>query len=156
MKDSRFREVETSYWKYLSVWEKDEWNKLKETYTWTPRSLDDIVEIRDGEPAEETRTLDGMDDATIVDTLVQNEEYNPLLDTRPYYHATYQDVRGTSQVYANLESSGGSTYLIDSSKGDEFPLTDYTKAKFDESGNLKDGNRLTFMDILNTKVAFRT
>lgn len=35
--ESKFNEMERSYWKYLSVWEKDEWAQLKEEYKNAPR-----------------------------------------------------------------------------------------------------------------------
>jgi hypothetical protein len=31
-----------------------------------------------------------------IEELIKKEEYNPLEDTRPFYYATYNDVRGTA------------------------------------------------------------
>ena len=86
--------------------------------------------------------------------------YNPLEDTRPYYYATYNDVRGTTQVYtipprpSTISASDWkwSSYVINSTNGDEFQLNGYTESKFNADGSLKTGQVLSFMDILNNKV----
>ena len=53
--DKQIREMQKSYWKYLSVWEKDEWAQLKEEYRNKARPNergivweDDIIEIDQG------------------------------------------------------------------------------------------------------------
>jgi hypothetical protein len=78
-------EIQRSYWKYLSVWETDEWNTLKSTgynqygvKVFTP-------------PAG----FVNYDDQSAIEHLVSNAVYNPLDDIRPYYYATYNNVRGT-------------------------------------------------------------
>lgn len=60
--DNNLDEIQTSYWRYLSVWEKQEWQTLK---------------------------VENETDEACINRLVEDEEYNPLNDTRPYYYATY-------------------------------------------------------------------
>ena len=36
--ENHLGEIEKSYWRYLSVWEKEEWAQLKEEYKNAPRS----------------------------------------------------------------------------------------------------------------------
>ena len=59
--------MESSYWRYLSVYEKEEWAGLKGV---------------------------GESDEDAIARLTSRKVYNPLEDTRPYYYATYNDVRG--------------------------------------------------------------
>ncbi len=81
--------------------------------------------------------LDNPDDDVNFNMAVQRQIYNPLDDTRPYYYATYRNVRGTAQVYAPVNGSSASTYVIDGSKGDEFQM------------NSRTTEWESFMDILN-------
>ena len=70
--------------------------------------------------------------------------YNPLEDTRPYYYATYDDVRGTTDTYVNrLAGLNSRKYIIDSIKGDEFQMNTRSITE-------------SFMDILNHHVVFQT
>jgi hypothetical protein len=66
--------MESSYWRYLSVYEKEEWTGLKG---------------------------DGESDEDAIARLTSSGDYNPLEDTRPWYHATYNEVRGTNDVVTN-------------------------------------------------------
>ena len=90
-------EIESSYWKYLSVWEKDEWEELKETYVEDAGASDEDILTMSGDDSEEQEVvhpLKDMEDEDCIDYLVSKDVYNPLEDTRPYYYATYNDVRG--------------------------------------------------------------
>lgn len=75
----------------------------------------------------------------MVDALVAKDAtayiYNPLEDTRPYYYATYNAVRGTTELYKAISGSA-SQYVMEPSKGDEFQM------------NTRSGTE-SFMDILN-------
>ena len=46
-------EIESSYWKYLSVWEKDEWEELKETYAEDADASDEDILTMSGDDNEE-------------------------------------------------------------------------------------------------------
>ena len=85
----------------------------------------------------------GGDDEQFMNYLIEKKIYNPLEDTRPYYYATYNDIRGTGQVYVDRGISTGKKYIIDSTKGDEFQMNTSTGTS-------------SFMDILNSKVVFQT
>jgi len=65
------------------------------------------------------------------------------LDTRPFYYATYQNVRGDSRVYQACPCEGARQYIIDPEKGDVFQM------------NQRQGGD-SFMDILNSKVVVQT
>ena len=73
--DSAVAEMRESYWKYLRRWEPEEWQKTK---------------VDDGK-------TDLSDDAYLDWKLNADREdnYHPTKDWRPYYYATYKDVRGT-------------------------------------------------------------
>ena len=136
--------VEKSYWKYLSVWEKNEWAQLKEEYRNKARPngrgiSDDIVDIDPDETPSSRGTYSVDNDETFIAELVVDGVYNPLEDTRPYYYATYNYVRGIGQVYAAPSGSSASSYVIDSTKGDEYQMNSRTSTT-------------SFMDILNSKV----
>ena len=138
--------MQESYWQYLSVWEKDEWAQLKEEYKNAPRGGqtlldDDIVEIDPIVDVRATETAPVNDDEKFIAWLVEKKIYNPLEDTRPFYFATYNDVRGASEVYANRGT--GTNFIIDNTKGDEYQL------------NVRPGTA-SFMDILNHNVVFQT
>jgi hypothetical protein len=126
----QLEEMRRSYWKYLHTWSKDEWNVLMDE---TGVGGEDVDEKLDN--------LERLDD--------QSPIYNPLLDTRPYYYATYQDVRGTSQIYAGkpngVSEAGWRNYLIESDKGDEFQMN-----------TRQSSEPVSFMDILNSKVVYKT
>lgn len=74
---------------------------------------------------------------------ISKKVYNPLEDTRPYYYATYKDVRGTSELYAAASGEHGSDYVL-TDKGDEFQMNSRNN-----DGTL---GTLSFMDILNRNV----
>lgn len=61
---------------------------------------------------------DGTDEA-LIDKLVSDQAYNPLEDTRPYYHATYDDVRGTEELYETPAGSNGANFVL-TPNGDEY------------------------------------
>ena len=83
------------------------------------------------------------EDEAIISGLCKTDWYNPLEDTRPFYYATYDDVRSTGQVYFN-RNAGGTKYIIDSDLGDEYQLVSSA------------GSSTSFMDVLNDKVVFQT
>lgn len=147
--EKQIQEMQKSYWKYLSVWEKDEWAQLKEDYRNRARPNgrgialeDDIIEI-DPEDVHSRGGYTVDDDDTFIKELSEDAIYNPLEDTRPYYYATYNDVRGTGQTYVNREVPSGNKYIIDFAKGDEFQMNTRSETT-------------SFMDILNHNVVFHT
>lgn len=83
------------------------------------------------------------DDERAINVLCDTDYYNPLQDTRPYYFATYNDIRGASEVYVNRDLTSGTNFIIDNTKGDEYQL------------NVRTGTA-SFMDILNHNVVFHT
>lgn len=152
---ANIREIESSYWKYLSVWEKDEWAQLKEEYRNKARPggrgiawEDDIIEV-DPVVVQVRGGYTVDDDDTFIRELTEDGVYKPLDDTRPYYYATYNEVRGTGQVYKQVGGSDGAKYTITydeltrNTKGDEFQMNSRT-------------GTTSFMDILNNKVVYET
>lgn len=118
-------EIETSYWMYLITFEFDEFNqKFKSEY-----------------PGYEI-DLEEHDKSYYVERMVSSATYNPLDDTRPYYYATYSDVRGTTQVYKSVSGSNGSRYVINQSNGDEYQMNSRT-------------GTTSFIDILNNNVVIK-
>ena len=113
-------EMRRSYWKYLYTYETGSWDALAQNNGVTVS--DDIEDMLD--------QLAAKDSSSPI--------YNPLDDTRPYYYATYEKVRGTTDVYSTVNGSSGSTFVIDRTKGDEFQM------------NSRSGTT-SFMDILNKK-----
>ena len=111
-------EMRRSYWKYLYTFEKTEWDSLKSRTGITEAEIESMVE-----------QLVVKDNASSI--------YDPLKDTRPYYYATYQDVRGTTQVYTAV-SGTPATYVFDRSKGDEFQMNTRSGAAAN-----------SFIDLLN-------
>ena len=92
-----------SYWRYLYYFEKSKWDELYNGYSaLAGLELDDAIE-------------------KLVELDNQYGIYNPLTDTRPYYYATYNAVRGTGKVYKPVQGSA-SGYVIDPNKGDEFQM----------------------------------
>lgn len=87
-------EIERSYWKYLATWEKSEWEEVKES-----------------------NGLSGEDE-DCINSLVSGKVYTPLEDTRPYYYATYNEVRGSDYIFKPL-SEGPASYVL-TDKGDEY------------------------------------
>ena len=166
--EGHLAQIERSYWRYVCVWgEKGEWDYWKQEYVSsrnvTFRDDDDIVsidgdmmEMRDGTAGgaghQETSggsptsapigTTPSDEDELIINFLCQRGYYNPLEDTRPYYYATYNAIRGTGQVYKTIPS-GGNTYVMDENKGDEYQLNSRKTTT-------------SFMDILNSKVVYQT
>jgi len=106
--------MESSYWRYLSVYEKEEWTGLKG---------------------------DGESDEDAIARLISSKVYNPLEDTRPYYYATYNDVRGTSKLLAAASGTQGSQYVLDG-QHDEHQLNS-------ESSNV------SFLGILNARTVLK-
>ena len=147
--EANFNEMQESFWRYVCIWgEKGEWAQLKEEYRNKARPSgrgiaweDDIIEV-DPEVVHARGVYTVDDDDTFIRELTEDGVYNPLDDTRPYYYATYNDVRGVGQVYANPQS-GGSTYTIEG------------KDEFQMRGRSVNGTT-SFMDILNNKVVFQT
>lgn len=118
-----FNEMRRSYFKYLQTFEPTAWGDLVSTWSITTSDVPDEM----------------------VDELVAKDAtssiYNPLEDTRPYYYATYQNVRGTSQLYQDPEAAGAS--YVNTEKGDEFQINSRTGG-------------VSFMDILNQKTVLQT
>ena len=167
--EGNLEEIERSYWRYICVWgEKGEWDYWKEQVANSRNVVsideDDIVEVDaddlrtradNGSGAgDHTSTSDigpvgttpSDDDEEIINKLCEYKFYNPLDDTRPYYYATYNAIRGTGRVYKTI-SSGGNPYVMDVNKGDEYQMN---------SRNNDTLETLSFMDILNRKVVFQT
>ena len=157
--EGHLEEIQRSYWRYVCIWgEKGEWDYWKARNESEPRvEADDIVEMRDGTSgsveatsAVATTSSSGNvgitpteDDERIIQELCERGWYDPLADTRPYYYATYNDVRGTGQVYVDRGiSTDSKNYIIDPGKGDEYQLNS--------------SSTTSFMDILNNKVVFQT
>ena len=105
----------------------------------------------------------GLSDDTWVSMFIKEERYNPLTDTRPYYYASYQKVRGVTPTYSKVPGLSGNDYVFDPQKGDEFQLVKESEKKMDADFSFWKSpypetypNNVSFMDILNTKVAFKT
>ena len=123
-------EMRRSYWRYLMLFEPDEWEQLKSEHG---------VSAVDSDAAmDELAAEDGQGETV----------YNPLGDTRPYYRATYRGVRGTTKVFDAETFSGASQWgeYILTQRGDEFQMN--TRAN--------DPANTSFMDILNKKVCLFT
>ena len=67
-----------------------------------------------------------LDTANLIDALVETDEnraenydeenpplYNPLEDTRPWYYATYNEVRGTDEIFTSTSGANGGRYVYD-------------------------------------------
>ena len=120
-----FAQMRRSYWKYLHAYEPEKWNALIEDSGVSQQEvLDDTLD-----------ELENYDNRWMI--------YDPLEDTRPYYYATYQNVRGTPQVYQNVSGAAASDFVIDSENGDEFQMNSRTGVA-------------SFMDILNKKAVVQT
>ena len=136
--NDKIQEMRRSYWTYLSIWEKDEWEELKQHHQNGLTDNQGIVYSEDKIPD---------DDQEAIEWLILHDDdyelYNPLDDTRPYYYATYNEVRGTGQVFKDVGGKMGRNYVIDSTKGDEFQMNSRT-------------GTTSFMDILNNKVVYKT
>lgn len=149
--EADFNEMQESFWRYVCIWgEKGEWESWKEKIA-NMRSIDlddDIVELDSDGVQLLTTSRSGQgttpteDDENIITALCNTDWYDPLQDTRPFYHATYNDVRGVGQVYVNPQP-GGSTYTIGG------------KDEFQMRGRSITGTT-SFMDILNNNVVFQT
>ncbi len=154
-----FNQMQESYWRYVCVWgEPGEWEhwKSKPIPHAVDSDEDDIVEMRDIEetattpttrPTESSAGNIGVapteeDEEKINDLCHRTDWYDPLLDTRPFYCATYDDVRGTGKTH-QAPHPGGGQYVIDGD--DEYQLRD----------GASDSN-ISFMDVLNNKVVFQT
>ena len=121
----KLNEIETSYWKYMITFEMDEFVKeFKSEYP------DEVIDF------------ENHDKDHYVKLMVKSKTYNPLEDTRPYYHATYQDVRGTTQIYKPVSGTEGAKYVLTNS-GDEYQMNSRTTVE-------------SFIDILNNKVVYKT
>lgn len=123
---NQYNDMRLSYWKYLMVYEKDKWNQLKEQLKTIPGG----------------RITSTMSDDEVFEALTENPDtydntYNPLTDTRPYYYATYNDVRGSNRL---LDPD---TYGYTFDNKDEYQLA-------------TSGNTSSFMGILNSKVVVQT
>ena len=131
--ENHLSDIERTYWEYISVWETNEWKQLKE------KGLDQYGQQVIDSSVITAHTLENLDDAGVIEWLVSHETYDPLKDTRPYYFATYNNVRGTTTLY---QSQSATSYLIDPSKGDEYTLASHTGA--------------SFFDVLNANVVYQT
>ena len=80
-------------------------------------------------------------DEDAIARLIDSREYNPLEDTRPYYYATYNDVRGTSKLLGAASGTQGSQYVLDG-QHDEHQLNS-------ESSNV------SFLGILNANTVLK-
>lgn len=126
----KFTEIESSYWKYVMTYEKDEWEQLKE------QSRNDARFSK----------INIDDDEDFTNGLIVNRKYNPLEDTRPYYYASYEDIRSVGNTYQELMSGAtyAENYVFDSNLGDEYQ-------------NIININDTTsFMGILNSRVVLKT
>ena len=129
--------MQESYWRYVCVWgEPGEWDEWKERIANDTRDVDGDSPFL--APIGVTPT---EDDEKTIQKLCDYGYYNPLKDTRPYYYATYNEIRGTGKVYTDIQHGGG-PYVIDYAKGDEFQNNSSATT--------------SFMDILNSKVVFQT
>jgi hypothetical protein len=82
----KLREMAKSFWKYLMVWEHDLFAEKKSASPYSGDTDDKYLEVLN-------READSMCDDYRTS---RDYEYDPLEDIRPYYYATYQNVRGTS------------------------------------------------------------
>jgi hypothetical protein len=127
---------------YLRTWDTEKWaSKRQEMVNESTSSDNDGIVVENEVSNSE---LSSMSDDDFMDWLIRNEIYNPLEDMRPFYYATYNDVRSTGQVYQSPQN-GGSAYIIDNGKGDEFQMASGIP-----------NTPVSFMDILNSKVVFQT
>lgn len=147
--EGHLEEIQSSFWRYVCVWgEKGEWESWKEKIANGIVELDsDGMSLRSdtqsgGSDRKQNAHTPTEDDENIITALCNTDWYDPLQDTRPFYHATYNDVRGVGQVYVNPQS-GGSTYTIGG------------KDEFQMRGRSITGTT-SFMDILNNNVVFQT
>ena len=121
-----FNEMRRSYFKYLQTFEPAAWGDLVSTWNIPTSDVPDEM----------------------VDALVEKDAtsciYNPLEDTRPYYYATYNNVRGTGQVYDKRFSlaSRWRDFVIDQNLGDEFQMVSRIGSAVNQS----------FLDLLNRNV----
>lgn len=84
---SQLNEMAKSYWKYLMVWEHDTFASYKSGNS----------RYKDGTDEEYLEALYAdADTMTGGTTYRAAAAYNPLQDTRPYYYATYNKVRGST------------------------------------------------------------
>lgn len=109
-------EMQKSYWKYIYIWEKPEWAELRSKMSAPSYSPDDKymydefvaqshADTRNGFNVKVAGMLDSQGnvkdesitkvDEMLLKYMVDNNMYNPLTDTRPYYYASYNEVRGT-------------------------------------------------------------
>lgn len=188
-REGNLEEMERSYWKYLLVWEKNDWVEEKVKWVewvryhldwdsevedfvdnWKLNNLDFVDDWKSKNPQADGETIAhyndranaafdeatweaakneargnafGRSDETWQQLFKDNDWYNPLEDTRPYYYATYNAIRGTGQVFTT-RNPNVENYII-SDSGDEFQMNTRTEPE-----------TTSFMDILNTKVVFQT
>lgn len=112
------------------TYEKDEWEQLKEQYRNDARFSKINID----------------DDEDFTNGLIANYIYNPLEDTRPYYYASYNEVRSVGKTYQALMYGAeyAENYVFDQSLGDEYQnINDIT-------------DNTSFMDILNSRVVLKT
>ena len=104
-------EMRRSYWKYLYTYEKDKWTALKNSQSLTEGDIDSMIN-----QLASNDILTSNNDSSQI--------YNPLEDTRPYYYATYANVRGVTNLY---DSADGDKYTLSGS--DEYQLSRYREGK---------------------------
>lgn len=123
-----------SFWKYVKRWEPELFAQYKAGNPTYKDGSDD---------AYYQALVNDANDMCDSYSTAKNYAYNPLEDMRPYYYASYRDVRGTKRVYDKTYASRSSwsSYVMDTVKGDEYQM----------NLRITDGAANSFMDVLNKK-----
>lgn len=102
-----------SFWKYVKRWEPELFASYKAGNPTYKDGSDD---------AYYQALVNDANDMCDSYSTAKNYAYNPLEDMRPYYYASYRDVRGTKRVYDKTYASRSSwsSYVMDTVKGDEY------------------------------------
>ena len=166
--EGHLEEIQSSFWRYVCVWgEKGEWESWKEKIANGIVELDsDGMSLRSDTPSgssdrKQNAHTPTEDDENIIAELCNRDWYDPLQDTRPYYYATYNDVRGVGIIIDANEEEG---IYVKNSSGTTINLTTSTavgtytiegKDEFQMRGRNISGTT-SFMDILNNNVVFQT
>lgn len=124
------KEMESSYWEYINIYEPADWESIFTQYKdrVTSASYDDVDKFK----------------PELIKYLIDNKVYDPCSDTRPYYYASYNDVRGTTQIFKPVHNN----------------KTNYTFGTNDEyqlvSRMADNATPISLLDILNSKVCYNT
>ena len=106
-----------SYLRYLNAYEPDEWEQLFDVVPVDPTletsSIIDAIVAIDEERADKRNDQGDYDEKELP-------IYNPLEDTRPWYYATYNSVRGTDAIYTSANGTNSGMYLFNNERKDEF------------------------------------